>query len=177
MKTRFLLVLAMAICFVSIATAQTKASGTLQCSKSDPMHMIEIGDRPGHSMMTSHSVCTWSKGMDVGGMAAKDGASTDIGEVTGNKSNSSGVHWGTVEGGDKYFVRFSGSATSTKEGNLEAASGTWKYTGGTGKLKGITGKGTYKGKGNADGSTTWEVEGDYTLAAAKAPAAKAPAKK
>lgn len=64
-------------------------------------------------------------------------------------------------------MRFGGSATHTKEGGLDTATGTWKYTGGTGKLKGITGKGTYKGKGNADGSTTWEVEGDYSLAKAK----------
>lgn len=177
MKTRFLLILAMAICFVSTATAQTKASGTLQCSKSDPMHMVEVGDKPGHAMIVDKSTCSWSKPMDIGGMQAKDGSSTEMSEANGAKSTGSGTHWGTVEGGDKYFVRFSGSATSTKEGNLEAATGTWKYAGGTGKLKGIAGKGTYKGKGNADGSTTWEIEGEYTMPAAKAPAAKAPEKK
>lgn len=172
MKVRILLVLVMAICLVSAATAQTKASGTLQCAKPDPMHMVEIGDKPGHSMMTSHSACTWSKAMDVGGAASKTGNSTDIAEMTGNKSNGSGVHWGTVEGGDKYFTRFSGSATYTKEGGLDTASGKWWYTGGTGKLKGITGKGTYKGKGNADGSATFECDGEWALPAAKAPAKK-----
>jgi len=45
--------------------------------------------------------------------------------------------------------------------------GTWSFTGGTGKLKGLKGKGTYKGTGNADGSMTYEVEGDYELPAAK----------
>jgi hypothetical protein len=36
--------------------------------------------------------------------------------------------------------------------------------GGTGKLKGIKGKGTYIWKGEvADGSDTYEVEGEYEL--------------
>ena len=67
MKIRFLLVLAIVIGFVSAASAQTKASGTLQCAKPDPTQSIEIGDRPGHSMTVSKTACTWSKGMDIGG--------------------------------------------------------------------------------------------------------------
>jgi hypothetical protein len=35
--------------------------------------------------------------------------------------------------------------------------------GGTGKLKGIKGKGTYKAKMASDGSATGEVEGEYEL--------------
>ena len=42
---------------------------------------------------------------------------------------------------------------------MVADGGTWKYTGGSGTLKGITGKGTYKGKGNADGTSTWRGRG------------------
>ena len=172
MKTRFLLVLAMAIGFVSVASAQTKSSGTLNCTKPDPMHMIEVGDKAGHAMMVDKSTCTWSKPMDVGGMQSKDGTSTEISEANGAKSTGNGVHWGTVEGGDKYFVRYTSRATSTKEGALETVSGTWKYTGGTGKLKGLKGSGTYKGKGNADGSASFDVEGEWSLPAAKAPAKK-----
>ena len=41
--------------------------------------------------------------------------------------------------------------------------GTWNFTGGIGKLKGIKGKGTYKGKGASDGTVTYEVEGEYEL--------------
>jgi len=67
-----------------------------------------------------------------------------------------------MSNGDKIFVRFSGTDTTTKDGKTGSA-GTWSYTGGTGKLKGITGKGTYKGTSNADGSATTEVEGEYEL--------------
>jgi hypothetical protein len=176
MKTRYLLILAMAICFVSVATAQTKASGTLQCGKPDPMHVVEVGDKPGHSLTVSKLACTWSKPMDIGGSQSKEGTDTEIGEMNGNKSTGNGVHWGTTASGDKYFVRYSGSATY-KDGALVSGAGTWKYTGGTGALKGITGKGTYKVMGAADGTSTAEVEGDWSLPAAKAPAAKAPAAK
>ena len=171
MKTRFLLTLAIVICLVSTATAQTKASGTLQCAKPDPMHMVEVGDKPGHAFVVSRLTCTWSKPMDIGGAQSKEGASTEAAEMTGNKSTGNGVHWGTVASGDKYFVRYSGSG-SYKDGALVSGGGTWKYTGGTGALKGLTGKGTYKVTGAADGTSTAEIEGDWSLPAPKTKEAK-----
>jgi hypothetical protein len=54
-----------------------------------------------------------------------------------------------------------------KDGKPDAAEGSWSYTGGTGKLKGLKGKGTFTGKAAADGTVTYEVEGEYTLPAAK----------
>ena len=65
--------------------------------------------------------------------------------------------------GDKMHVHTQGSAT-LKDGAVESASGTWSFTGGTGTLKGVKGKGTFKGKGAPDGSVTYEVKGEYTLA-------------
>ena len=41
--------------------------------------------------------------------------------------------------------------------------GTWSFTDGTGKLKGIQGKGTFKGSPNADGTMTYQVDGEYSL--------------
>jgi len=55
----------------------------------------------------------------------------------------------------------------TKDGKPDTSVGTWSYTGGTGKFKGITGKGTYKGKADASGNMVTEVEGEYTLPAKK----------
>jgi hypothetical protein len=45
--------------------------------------------------------------------------------------------------------------------------GTWAFTGGTGKLKGIKGKGTFSGKWNPDGTGAFDIEGDYMLVAPK----------
>lgn len=59
-------------------------------------------------------------------------------------------------------MRFQG-ANTVKNGAIQSSQGTWSFTGGTGKLKGIKGKGTYKGTGTADGGVTYEVEGEYEL--------------
>jgi hypothetical protein len=50
-----------------------------------------------------------------------------------------------------------------KDGKPVSGEGTWSFTSGTGKLKGIKGKGTYKGTANADGSMTYQVDGEYSL--------------
>jgi hypothetical protein len=57
----------------------------------------------------------------------------------------------------------------SKEGNL-TGDGTWSFTGGTGKLKGLKGKGTYKDSGTPDGKLEAQLEGDYSLPAASATA-------
>ena len=162
MKIRFLLCLVMAFALASAASAQTKLSGTLECKKADPMHSIDAGDRDKHSMAVAKFECTWAKPITMGGGQAKDGANVEFDDTTGATTSARGVHWGTMVSGDKYFVRYQGTTTA-KEGSPMTASGTWSYTGGTGKLKGLTGKGTYKGKGNPDGGATFEILGDYKL--------------
>jgi hypothetical protein len=163
MKQRFLFVTLIAIGLAADATAQTKTTGTLQCAKGDPVNMIEVGDNPGHSFVIAKTACTWSKPMDVGGSQTKEGVSVASEEMSGGKSSASGVHWTTMASGDKMFVRFQGKSTYDKDGKMLTSKGTWSYTGGTGKLKGVKGKGTYDGKGSPDGSATYEVEGEYTL--------------
>ena len=51
-----------------------------------------------------------------------------------------------------------------KEQKLESGEGTWTFAGGTGKLKGIKGKGTYKCKPSGD-NVDCDVEGEYRLPA------------
>ena len=68
----------------------------------------------------------------------------------------------TMTNGDKYYVRSQGSAT-LKDGVPESGEGKWSYAGGTGKLKGVKGKGTCTGKGAPDGTATVEAESEYEL--------------
>ena len=68
----------------------------------------------------------------------------------------------TWANGDRSYVHTQGSAI-LKDGTIESAEGTWSFTGGTGKLRGLKGKGIYKGKGALDGSVTNEVDGEYEL--------------
>ena len=162
MRVKRALVFLAAVALAAALGAQTKTSGTIECSKADPAHMIEVGDKPNHSMGVSKSTCTWSKPMEIAGAKTKDGFSVASDDTTGSKSSSHGIHVSTMDSGDKMYVRFQGTGT-LKDGAMQADSGTWSYTGGTGKLKGIKGKGTYKGKGTAGGGMTYDVAGDYTL--------------
>jgi len=150
------------VCFAAVAaSAQTKISGTAQFGKPDPQHMVPVGDRPDHSLGVEQLKCTWTKPMEIEGAKSKDGVSTETVDISGNTARARGVHVSTVDSGDKYFVSYQGTA-SMKEGALVHQKGTWSFTGGTGKLKGIKGKGTFTCAPSGDG-VSCEIEGDYQL--------------
>ena len=162
MKLSITLAFVVLLTLAATAGAQTKIAGTVQCAKADPQHMVPVGDRANHSLALAKSNCTWTKPIEMAGLAAKDGVDTEFDDMTGNNSRGSGYFVGTMANGDKFYVRYQGTAT-LKDGMPQTIEGTWSYTNGTGKLKGLKGKGTYKGKGNPDGGVTYEVEGDYQL--------------
>ena len=162
MKTKIIVASLMLLALATVATAQTKTSGTVQCGKSDLAHAIPVGDHPNHSFVINQGKCTWSKPMEIAGTQTKEDVATDFMEVTGNNSRGQGYVVGTMANGDKFHVRTQESAT-LKDGVPQKAEGKWSFARGTGKLKGIKGKGTYKGTAGSDGSMTIEVEGDYEL--------------
>jgi hypothetical protein len=88
----------------------------------------------------------------------------------GNNLSWHGVFVETLASGDKIHYSYKGTGT-TSDGQFVSRSNTWTIIGGTGKFKGVNGKGACKGKGNPDGTATWDCEGTYHAAAA------APAKK
>ena len=162
MRFRTFLVLLAAAALPTVAAAQTKIAGSEHCGAPDPMTRIEVGDKAGHALLIAKTVCTWSKAIEIAGGQTKEGINVEAGEMTGDKSTANGYHTGTMTTGDKYYVRYRGTST-WKDGKLVSAQGTWNFTGGTGKLKGIQGKGTYKLTPNADGSSTGQVDGEYKL--------------
>lgn len=166
MGSKLFLILALVVALASTAAAQTKTTGTISCAKPAPSYSIDVGDRAGHSVSISKFACTWTKPMEIGGLQTKDGTDVVYGDASGAKVRGSGYHFSNMSNGDKIYVRFQGNDTM-KDGKTEISVGTWSYTGGTGKMKGIKGKGTYKGKSDADGNVVSEVEGDYELPAAK----------
>lgn len=60
----------------------------------------------------------------------------------GNTSHPRGFHVVTIESGDKVFFTYQGTATS-KDNALMDLKGNWSISGGSGKKKGIKGKGTF----------------------------------
>jgi hypothetical protein len=162
MRLRIIVTLLVVFALAAVASAQTKISGTLQCGKADPQHAIEVGDRPNHVFAISQIKCTWTRPLEIAGVQSKEDVYTGFSEVRGNRSNDHSYGVVTMANGDKCYVRPQESST-LKEGMLESAEGKWTFVGGTGEFKGIKGKGTAKGKGAPDGTSTWEIEGEYEL--------------
>ena len=76
-----------------------------------------------------------------------------------------------MDNGDKAFVHVTtGNGTMMKDGKVTGA-GSWVYTGGTGKLRGLKGKGTYNSSGTQE-SVEDHVEGEWMLSAAGAASSK-----
>lgn len=142
--------------------AQTKLSGTAHCGKPDQQQTLEVGDRSGHLLSLSKTTCTWTKPMEIGGAQNKELTLIASDDIRGELARGRGYVVDTMTSGDKAFVSFVGT-TTLKNSLPQALEGRWRYTGGTGKLKGIKGTGTYKGTGAEDGSVTYEVEGEYEL--------------
>jgi hypothetical protein len=162
MKTRFGSLLLLGILVAFNLSAATKASGTATC-KSDPTSPSPAvaSDKPSHSFVVGKAQCTWT-GFSVAGQAYKDGVSTSLNEISGDTSTATGYHVATTTTGDSATAKFQGSG-KLKDGKNVSDGGTWSFTSGTGKLKGIKGKGTYRGTANPDGTMTYKVTGEYSL--------------
>jgi hypothetical protein len=143
------------------AQAQTKLAGKQQCDKLDPVYTLPVGDQAKHTLSLASEKCTWSQG-DLAGDRLTDETDTFTSDITGNLAHDRVYGVGSVASGDKYFVRFVGT-TTLKDGAPVRGQCRWTLTGGTGKLKGLSGKGTCKGTFNADGSASWDIQGDYVI--------------
>ena len=162
MRFRLILSILVVCALAASLAAQTKISGTLQCAKADPVYTIPVGDRPDHVFSISKTKCTWSTPLEMAGVAAKDYEYTAFNDISGSRARARSAGVGTMANGDRCFVVTQGTGT-VKEGVPQTLEGTWSYTGGTGKLKGLKGKGTFKGKVAPDGTSTSEIEGEYQL--------------
>jgi hypothetical protein len=165
MRIKSILMCGVLLALAGAAAAQTKFSGTQQCAKPDPEYTVPVGDRPDHVMSLSKEKCTWTQG-EMAGSQLKEEDDTFVSDITGNVSRDKGFGVGVLASGDKYSGHFEGT-TTIKDKAPVSAQGTFTFTGGTGKLKGIKGKCTFTGKFSPDGTSTFQIEGEYTLAAAK----------
>lgn len=157
-----LLCLAVLAGFAGSAIAQTPVSGALKCPKADPSYTVEVGDQAGHVLILEKGPCTWSTQLEIAGLKSTAYSGADTVDVFGPKGQARGYSVATMDNGDKVFIRYQGTGTVSKDGNL-AGQGTWSFTGGTGKLKGLKGKGTYKNSATPDGNAEAQLEGDYSL--------------
>jgi hypothetical protein len=141
------------------AQAQGKFAGKMTCAKPDPSYTVPVEDGANHVLSLASQKCTWSQG-EIGGDRVKGEADTYSSDVSDHVSHDRGYGVGTTASGDNYFVRFATTTTLKGETPVRAEC-TWSFTGGTGKLKSLTGKGTCAGSFNSDGTSAWDIKGDY----------------
>jgi hypothetical protein len=159
------------LALVTPSAAQTSQfAGKMECDKPDPNHTMSVDDNAKHVLSLGATKCTWTDGT-LGGERLKDEKDSFTSDASGGSSNDRGYGVGTLANGDKYFVHFKGESKLQGENPISSEC-TWKFTGGTGKLSGLTGKGTCKGTFKPDGKANWEIKGQYAIGAEGAAAAK-----
>jgi len=163
MKARIMMAAGLLFLLVSVAGAQMKVTGKMNCPKPDVVGTADAGDRAGHTLTLQKYSCPWTLGMEMEGAKSKDSINTEFVEGGSARVTVNGTHVGTMENGDKYFVAYRSSSAVKNGAPVVPIHGTWSYTGGTGKLKGIAGKGTFTVTPAADGSSVIEVGGDYAI--------------
>ena len=174
MLRRLLFAFVVLLLCATVAGAQTKVTNVGQCPKPE-MQSVAVPDHPNHSFGISHaSKCNYTKPTEIGDAKATEGHSWESNEVTGDTIRYRGVYEETYSNGEKVYYHYEGKGT-LKGGAMQSAAETWSVASATGAWKGLKGKGTCKITGNADGSGSFECEGELMPPAAKAPT-KAPAK-
>lgn len=143
-----------------VADAQIKISGSGRSGKPDVQYEIQVPDRANHTFSISQTKFTWDKPWEILGIRSKEGVDTGFSETIGNTARFRGFYVDTMVSGDKAFYRYQGTAT-LKQGAPQTYEARWTLVGGTGKLKGIKGKGTCKIQREADGGSLYECEGEY----------------
>jgi hypothetical protein len=172
-KTRIALAVASVLLFGGVCSAQTRITGAFQCARPDPHYVLPIAEgdattspaapaKTGHVLVLQQSACTWTKPPQIAGSTPKDGRNSSTSDVNGARSRDLGYIEINMDSGAEFTLRYTGMALLT-DGVAQKMTGTWTLLAGTGKLKGITGRGTYNGAGNADGSTAVQIVGEYQI--------------
>lgn len=153
------------LCGITLtASAQTKITGKLTCAKPSTRE----GGGEGTQMITfQRANCTWATPFTIAGSKADRTVDASIADISGSSGRAHGYSTMVFDNGDSTFVRFEGTMQLKKDGS-STDKGTWKYVRGTGKFTGISGSGTFKGQGAADGSSWADISGHYSLAKGKA---------
>jgi hypothetical protein len=149
--------------FASAVAGQTKVAGKQHCPKPRVLATAAAGDEAGHTMKLEQSSCTWLTPFEMAGERATGGTFVAFSEASSTRAATSGTYVGNMASGDKFYLSFRWA--TLKDGTSpETVKGYWEFTGGTGKLKGITGKGTYTATENENGGEI-NMEGEYLASA------------
>jgi hypothetical protein len=147
----------------SPASQRIKISGRHTMSMAQ--HQAGISDRPGHVLLLTEAKGT---NQNTGSTPWMDG-STLVSVGTADLVFGNGPHQGyiaEVEGGDTAYTRWTGTVTtvlSDQKVPVTSFQGQWTKTGGSGRFKGLSGAGTYKGRFTSPTEYTVEWSGEAEM--------------
>jgi hypothetical protein len=154
---------------VSAQPQSKKFSGTGKFGPMLSQTMLLPADAPNHQVTLVNRLQTWnSSDPDWNDVQVTQFVFSDyVGGSGYHRGHNVNMH----PGGDRTFLSYEGQTTrnTNPDGSWEARfEGKFRLTGGTGKFRGITGEGTYLGKGSAPGGPTataasFEWQGEYSL--------------
>lgn len=159
MNVRTVSVVLLVFFFASFLSGQTQIAGKMHCPKPQALAHVEPSDEAGHTMRLEKSTCTWLIPFEMVGERAAEVSFVAFSEESDTRAATNGTIVGSMANGDKFYISFRWSAL--KANDPENTKGYWEFKGGTGKLKGITGKGTYTANENENGGEV-NMEGEYS---------------
>jgi len=167
MKLHIVSTVGLALLFASAVAAQTKVAGKMQCPKPEVVGTAEAGDQVGHRLTLEKNTCPWSAPMEMVGEKSRDGTYVAFSENSPTRASTRGTYVGNMDNGDKFYLSFDWAVVKDGKSKslIESVKGTWAFTGGTGKLEGIRGKGTYTASEDETGGVV-SMEGEYAVPAA-----------
>lgn len=157
--------LVLGLLFLPSATQAQKRgriSASSVCGGSEVHQTVVIDDDKQHSISLDKRPCTWKEPIEIVGTSSPTYMSYGVDDVQNNASHDQGYAVGTLTKGDKYFLHYNGTARMS-DGVPVRLEGTWEFTGGTGSLQRLNGRGTYQAQPSAAGEMVFRIEGEYQI--------------
>jgi hypothetical protein len=160
--SRFFLATSLLFVAAGAVFAQTPFSGEMQCTPPSPSYSVDIPDTEGHSAILQQTTCAWTQQVQIGPTKTAQSVATLSADVMRTKLTGNGVNVITMGNGDRVVIVFH-TVIAASNKLPQSAEGTFTITGGTGQMGGISGKGTFTGLFNTDGSATYRLQGEFAL--------------
>ncbi len=149
---------------ITQAGAQTYTMKCRETGYQPKVHVIEVGDVPGHTL---------GVGEQAGVLSCDDGSVATIsdkfmGELTKGSGKAQSYWLATFEDGSTYWTKWQNTVTADPGGKTSSWEVTFEYIKGTGRFEGIKGSGTATGKRltpqpGAGAQYYVDIIGTYTL--------------
>jgi hypothetical protein len=146
------------------AQEKTKIAGKMTLTQPE-RPPLDVGDTPGHHLALSQEKGTNSS---TGEHKFMDGAEV-LNLSFHDLTQGNGPHQGYLrhcQAADTVFCKWQGEVTTTLSAEktpVTTFQGAWFYTKGTGQLRGIQGRGTYKGEFISQTDYVVDWEGEYFI--------------